>query len=273
MSSSVPRYGTRQNIDLAISVNWNKIGKYYFVKPPQIVKDQDGNVVSCNYGAFDMVYKDDVEGHSLRAKGIWPPRDACIPYGGAPNLLSKEEAADIYGHNKEKYGGASRTHYWLQFILGKGDDNWQHVDGHPRHARHLGYPENCCWPGTRVNTVGIDVKKNKDKANGELDRFDSVSSPYGRADFKFPLPEYPYIHWPIYFVTTKQVNEGDELLVLRYENWTKNANTRVFGKLLVKPSGSRKKPKKGDYNLFEDGTESIFESNSMVTYIIVLEVI
>ena len=142
MSSSVPRYGTRRNINNALSDNWTKIGKYYFVKPPELVKDQDGNVVDCLYGAFDMIYKNDIEGYILRAKGIWPPRDACLPYGGAPNLLSKEEAANIYSRNREKYGGASRTHYWVKYILGKGKDEWKHVNGHPRHARHLGDPEN-----------------------------------------------------------------------------------------------------------------------------------
>ena len=163
MSSSVPRYGARKNINDAISDNWTKIGNYYFVKSPELFKDQDGNVVECLYGAFDMIHKNDVEGYTLIAKGIWPPRDACLPYGGAPNLLSKKEAADIYAHNRIKHGGASRTHYWVQYILGKGDDNWLHVDSHPRHARHLGYPVNCCWPGTRVNTVGIEDKKIKIK--------------------------------------------------------------------------------------------------------------
>ena len=85
MSSSVPRYDTRKSLKGALSDNWIKIGKYYLVKPPEIVKDQDGNVVSCHYGAFDMVYKDDIEGYTLIARGVWPPIDACFPYGGAPN--------------------------------------------------------------------------------------------------------------------------------------------------------------------------------------------
>lgn len=240
------------------SSNWIKIGDYYFIKPPELVTDDLGNVIEVDYRALAMTYKNEKEGHSLFAKGEWPTKNALFPYGGMDHLLDEAESTRIYKNCLDKYGGQSRMNYMVRVDTGDGPNEWQHLDAHPRRARDLGYPENCCWPGSRLNAIeGSDRRANIELVLLNEKGFNLDLS---------KIPKYPYVNGPpVYARSLRRVNEGDELLT-RY-GWTKNALTRNIGPEIIIPTGRRKE--RASSSALDEGPESLLsESTTMVILII-----
>jgi hypothetical protein len=238
--------------------NWTEVGGCYFIKPPVVTNDNHGNTIKSDFGALEMKYIDETNGFSMFAKGLWPPNNAIFPYGGPPDgFINEKEYENIAKHNIPKYGGASRTHYMVQYTQ---NNEAGYVDGHPRHARNLNYPEDCCWPGSRLQTC----ERGKKRANVVLDRIDEL----GFIVRFEPLPkeaEYPYIHWPIFAITTKPVKDGEELLV-RY-GWTKNALTRFIGPETKRLTGRRKSGKTSGEKTVPESSESV-SNDILIIYLL-----
>ena len=205
--------------------HWLKSRNIYFIQAPHLIKDDTGTVIRCEYPPLRRHFYE----HSSKGNSIFAaeklPKNAYIPYGGRKDVLSDEEETNIYKNNLAKYGSESRIFYWARYPTG----NSTHVivDAHPRHARAAGYPEDCCWPGSQINTA---LEGEEDKINCEL--------VYLEREHGYDIPVYPYIHHLVFARTTRVVEEGEELLT-RY-GWSKNAMTRIFGPLILKPSGRRK---------------------------------
>jgi len=240
MSDPSNRRSTRRKPNLVPEYdNWIKVGQYYFINLPVVSPDpnNEGKFI-CDYGALEMRYKNDTEGYSMYAKGVWPPKNAFFPYGGGRDLISEEQYINLLKHNTPKNGGDSRTHYLVSYKTGPGVEDWMYLDGHPRHARDLNYPENCCWPGSRLQTCN---RGEVNKVNMVLERVD----PDYKGKFMIPkdsYPDYPYIHWPVFAYSDKQIKDGDELLV--WYGWSKNALTRFIGPEIKTNTGHRKTTKR-----------------------------
>ena len=243
---------TRRNPNLIDEYeNWVKVDNYYFIKPPVVSTDSEGKK-RCEYAALEMRFKNDKDGYSMYARGVWPPKDAFFPYGGGPNgLLTQQEYDNIFRHNLPKFGGDSRTHYMVNYKTGPGKEDWMSLDAHPRHARALDFPEDCCWPGSRIQTCERGSEKAKE--NVALVRIDPEFGGQFRIA-KHSYPDYPYITWPVFAHSTKQIKNGDELLT-RY-GWSKNALTRFIGPEIKKNTGHRKT---GDMNTVSESKESVSE--------------
>ena len=234
MSEPASRRSTRSSPNIVNEYeNWIKVGNNYFINPPRVWTDEEGNL-RCDYAALEMRFVDDQNGFSMHARGLWPPENAFFPYGGGPHgLLTRQQYDNIVRHNLPKYGGDSRTHYLVRYKTGPGINDWSSLDAHPRHARALGYPENCCWPGSRLQTC----ERGDKKANMVLDRIDEEFGGKFRIK-KESYPQYPYIHWPVFAYSTRQIKDGEELLV--WYGWSKNALTRFIGREIKQNTGHRK---------------------------------
>jgi len=249
MSDPSNRRSTRRNPNEY--ENWTRVGNYYFIKPPREWTDSEG-IRRCDYGALEMRHKNDTEGFSMYAKGIWPPKDAFFPYGGGRDLLNLDEYDDIQRHNIPKYGGDSRTHYMVNYKTGPGgDEDVMYVDAHPRHARKLNYPENCCWPASRLQTCN---RGQNHKVNLILDRIDESGYGEKKVPTGCSLPVYPYIHWPVFAYSTDEIKDGDELLL--WYGWSKNALTRFIGPEIKTNTGHRKS-KSADPNAISESKELV----------------
>ena len=139
----------------------------------------------------------------------------------------------------------------VNYKTGPGDEDVMYLDAHPRHARKQNYPENCCWPASRLQTCN---RGENQKVNIILDRIDE--SEYGGAKrvANGSYPEYPYIQWPVFAYSTEQIKDGDELLV--WYGWSKNALTRFIGPEIKTNTGHRKS-KFADPNTISESKELV----------------
>lgn len=93
----------------------------------------------------------------------------------------------------------------VRFTTGPGPDDWVTLDAHPRHARALGYPEDCCWPGSRIQSCERNNPLNVE-ANIFLEKLENLNVP------KESYPDYPFIHNSVVAISLREIKEGDELL-------------------------------------------------------------
>jgi len=207
--------------------HWTESKGIYFINLPTEITDEGGGKLKCSYAPIERQFYDHTKGNAIFAKEILPA-NAYIPYGGREEPLSADEQSRISKNNVPKYGGESRTFYWADLPTHSG--KYLKIDAHPRHAREAKYPEDCCWPGSQINTA---FEGEDEKINCEL-----VYLSKKEASRHKNLPKYPYIHHHIYAKTLRAIGKGEELLT-RY-GWTKNTMTRIFGPLKLKPSGHRK---------------------------------
>lgn len=228
----------RKLIQLYVESN----GVKFIREPVEVLVDGADGVArpKCIYPPLRRVFVNDVKGNAIFAQEDIP-KDLYIPYGGREKILTKEEHDRIYKNNIAKYGGESRTFYWVDYPADpanyKDGDPVVIVDAHPRHARAADIPIDNCWPGSQINTVPDETAEDDPRINCDL-----VWLPPGKYNRKtrkgYDVPEYPHIHHRIFARTLRPIKKGEELLT-RY-GWTKNRMTRVFGPLISKPSGHRK---------------------------------